>query len=1003
MGGIFIKHKVIVATIILFALISLSCISATDNNTSDEIIAQDGINANEIVAQTNLYAEEKLTDGENEISDFSTLNGEIANSTTSTIQLTKNYTYNPEKDLNYTDGIIIDKPDFTIDGQGHTINGAGLARIFNITTNNVILKNIKFMKGNATDNGGAIYWYGNNGTINNSSFANNQADNGGAIYWYAYNGTINNSQFTNNTAKSDGGAIYWQGTDGNISNCDINSTFINNGATRGGAVFFNNETDNIIIAGYFEGNVAERTGGALCFQAKSSNNIISADFYNNSAIEASGGAIFFYSLAENNSFESIFMNNYALYGGGIFFYKKANNNRFNCDFRFNVAESCGGAIFFYNTTNNNEFTGYFINNSALGKISVEVGNGGAITFKDTSCNSIFDCDFVNNTAALCGGAVNYRQTPHNITFNGDFINNNATFGGGASFLENLEEIVFNGEFIGNSAEYGGEIAVDEGVIENVAFKNNHAKSGGAIYFNNSGAVINSNFTNNSADDADDSCGGAICFNANGTVIGSKFVNNTGGYYGGAVYLWMDGTIKDSLFNSNEAQNGGSLWVYGALEVDSCNFKDNFARIGGAIEFWKSGIVENSNFNNNTAKFNGGAISSNDNVKISNCNFTGNSAIDNSGGAVYIFGFGEFYNINFTDNYASYCGGAIYFNRNGTINQSIFTNNNAEEGGAISTKGNLIISNSGFISNSENCINVKSGSKLTLNNVSSDAKLVNDTISMDILEVKDVVYGNNINIKVQVKSSVISLLSIGKVVVEVNNVEYGADVKDGIGIIVIPGLYARSYNANVTYIDNNVSRSEIPVNFTVNKKDITINAKNAAYAINYGGTYKVSFKNVTDGTKVIFTLNGKNIGTSTIKNGAASIKLTAKILKTAKAGKKNLVIKIENSNYSPISKTVKITINKEKTKITVKAKTFKRAKKTKKYSITLKNSKNKAMKKVKVTLKVKGKTYVAKTNSKGKATFKITKLTKKGTYKAVIKYKGNKYYNKATKNVKIKIK
>ena len=112
----------------------------------------------------------------------------------------------------------------------------------------------------------------------------------------------------------------------------------------------------------------------------------------------------------------------------------------------------------------------------MGNISVEVGNGGAITFKDTSCNSIFDCDFVNNTAALCGGAVNYRQTPHNITFNGDFINNNATFGGGASFLENLEEIVFNGEFFGNSAEYGGAIAVDEGVIENVAFKNNHAKS-----------------------------------------------------------------------------------------------------------------------------------------------------------------------------------------------------------------------------------------------------------------------------------------------------------------------------------------------------------------------------------------------------------------------------------------------------------------------------------------------------------------------------------------------
>lgn len=68
---------------------------------------------------------------------------------------------------------------------------------------------------------------------------------------------------------------------------------------------------------------------------------------------------------------------------------------------------------------------------------------------------------------------------------------------------------------------------------------------------------------------------------------------------------------------------------------------------------------------------------------------------------------------------------------------------------------------------------------------------------------------------------------------------------------------------------------------------------------------------------------------------------------------------------------------------------------------MKNSKNKAMKNAKVTLKVNGKTYVAKTNSKGKATFKITKLTKKGTYKAVVSYKGRDYYKKATKNVEIK--
>ena len=62
-----------------------------------------------------------------------------------------------------------------------------------------------------------------------------------------------------------------------------------------------------------------------------------------------------------------------------------------------------------------------------------------------------------------------------------------------------------------------------------------------------------------------------------------------------------------------------------------------------------------------------------------------------------------------------------------------------------------------------------------------------------------------------------------------------------------------------------------------------------------------------------------------------------------------------------------------------------------------------MKKVKLTLKVKVKTYKATTNDKGKATFKITKLTKKGKHTAKITYKGDKYFNKLTKSAKITIK
>ena len=70
---------------------------------------------------------------------------------------------------------------------------------------------------------------------------------------------------------------------------------------------------------------------------------------------------------------------------------------------------------------------------------------------------------------------------------------------------------------------------------------------------------------------------------------------------------------------------------------------------------------------------------------------------------------------------------------------------------------------------------------------------------------------------------------------------------------------------------------------------------------------------------------------------------------------------------------------------------------------MKNSKNKAIKNVKVKLKVKGKTYTAKTNSKGKATFKITKLNKKGKYTAKIAFINTAYYKGVSKKVKLTIK
>ena len=100
----------------------------------------------------------------------------------------------------------------------------------------------------------------------------------------------------------------------------------------------------------------------------------------------------------------------------------------------------------------------------------------------------------------------------------------------------------------------------------------------------------------------------------------------------------------------------------------------------------------------------------------------------------------------------------------------------------------------------------------------------------------------------------------------------------------------------------------------------------------------------------------------------------------------------------------VVVNKATPKLTAPKKTFKVKDKTKKYVVTLKTNKNKVYKNQKITVKVNGKTYSAKTNSNGKATLKLTKLTKKGTFKATVKYSGNSKYKAVTKkNIKITVK
>ncbi len=240
-------------------------------------------------------------------------------------------------------------------------------------------------------------------------------------------------------------------------------------------------------------------------------------------------------------------------------------------------------------------------------------------------------------------------------------------------------------------------------------------------------------------------------------------------------------------------------------------------------------------------------------------------------------------------------------------------------------------------------------------------------------------------------------------ITINGVEYNETTdSEGKISIDISDLNVGVYDAVVKY-DSVSAKSVITVNLISTK--ITWSASKITTVYN-GNKYLVatlidSNKKPMVGVKVTIKLsNGKTQTSKT--NAKGQVKLSANGLAPVKTYTATATF-AGNATYKKSTTTAKITVKKATPKLTAKAKSFKRTVKTKKYVVTLKTNQNKVMKNTKVTLKVNGKTYSAKTNAKGQATFKITKLTKKGTFTATVKYAGSKYYNAKTVKPKITVK
>lgn len=416
------KSIALIILIGMFSLLAISSVSASEvliNNTNSDGIKGAINNGNStIVLDSGTYKGENNTGIEigSGVSNNITIKSKNSNNK-AMIDCGKSWFIGNAGNLTLINLIIINGQGIETDITQGVITNSGTITIINCSfmNNNLtigsVINNIKI-----SDPYGTIMVRGS-AYIVNSTFTNNMAIEGGAIFNQG-NMIIKNSNFTNNSANI-GGAIYNQNGLLEI----YSSTFLNNKATGeegvGGGIYNNYGGIPIIID--------------------------SCSFINNSALI--GGSITSY--GNLNILRSKFINNTASIGGGA------------------VAAAGGELASICNIYNSS-----FISNTAP--------IGGAILNMMTT--SIFNCNFTNNKANETGGAINNFIIYLNIS-NSNF-NNNSSPKGSDIYLSLINYPVFikyntflnsknNSIYYSNKEELFGEMMAEmEGNVSNVKISHN---------------------------------------------------------------------------------------------------------------------------------------------------------------------------------------------------------------------------------------------------------------------------------------------------------------------------------------------------------------------------------------------------------------------------------------------------------------------------------------------------------------------------------------------------
>ena len=371
---------------------------------------------------------------------------------------------------------------------------------------------------------------------------------GGGIEVIEGDVTITGSTFDRNAtgdAPGNGGGLHVTGA----AAVEIaGSTFRNNQATEGGAVW-NSGTGtmelraNVFVGNVADGNDADQGGGAV---------------FNNGGTLTSANDIYRLNSATGDAGS-----------GGHLLTVAGEVEILNAIFLAGDASRAGGAIEVIAGTLDVEDS-LFAGN-ATGSAP---GNGGAIHVTADALTRVSGSSFLQNFASAEGGAL-WNSATGTMVLSDLRIEGNEAAGAGAD------------QGGGGVYNDGGTLTLSDSMLSGNMASGDAGSGGHLLTVAGDVIVTGSTFEDGDANRA----GGAIeIVEGQLDVIGSTFTGNDTGDApgnGGAIHATgaADMLVEDSVFEDNSASNeGGALWnsATGMLTVLSSTFLDNVAGSGGAI-------------------------------------------------------------------------------------------------------------------------------------------------------------------------------------------------------------------------------------------------------------------------------------------------------------------------------------------------------------------------------------------------------------------------------------